>query len=70
MSFEGLIFDYQSSVEKILNFLDIDSARHVEPQTHLIPSLSKKNVGLWRQSDHKDEIKFIAAELSEYLAEY
>ena len=70
MPFEGLIFDYQSCVEKILDFLDIDPARHVEPQTHFIPSHSKKNVGLWRQSDHKDEIKFITAELSEYLVEY
>ena len=70
VSFEDLILDYRTHVEMILNFLEIDPARHVNPETYLIPSVSKKNIGLWRQSDKKDEIRFIESELSEYLVGY
>ena len=67
VKFEELILDHEAHIKLILEFLDIDPARHVRPNSCFIPAESSKNVGLWRDYTRQDEIRFIESQLSEYL---
>ena len=69
VKFEDLILRPEANIKLISEFLDIDPARHVRPNSCFIPAESSKNVGLWRRSGRKSEIAFIESELSEYLAD-
>jgi hypothetical protein len=51
--FEDLIFKYDESIDKITNFLDIDSC-HSQKGKYFKPSDSIKNVGLWKE--YKNQI--------------
>lgn len=67
LRFEDLIRDHQSSVPRVLDFLDIPSNSHVRPRSVFVPERSAKNIGIWRQYSRKDEIEYIEAHLPEYL---
>jgi hypothetical protein len=69
VKFEELILDSHTQIKLILEFLDIDSTRHVRPNSFFIPTESKKNIGLWRDYSRKDEIRFIESQLCEYLVD-
>ena len=49
MSFEELVTEYDQSICKIMDFLELDSKNHVHPKKYFDPSRSIKNVGIWKQ---------------------
>lgn len=65
--FEDLCLEYDATVKKIFDFLDIDPARHTASRTSFIPEKSRLGVGLWRNYSKKDEIAFIARELPDLI---
>jgi len=69
VSFERLIMEPKLNITRILKFLDVDPARHENKNRFFVPSASVNNVGIWRRSARKSEIKFIESELSQYLVE-
>ncbi len=67
ISFESLILEYESQLPKILDFLDLDTANHINQFAFLKPSESKKNISLWKKSSKISEIRYIESQLGEYL---
>lgn len=67
--FEQLVLEYDTTVPKILDFLGEDHSVHVEPKKYFDPAISGKNVGIWRNYEHQEEIDLIYHELNEYCYE-
>jgi len=67
--FEDLCLAYELTVQKILDFLDIDPVRHTAPRSTFIPEKSQSGVGLWRSYSKQDEIAFIAQELPDLIGQ-
>lgn len=67
LRFEDLVLDYESVVANILAFLGLPSEKHVRPRATFDPDRSRENVGVWRNYSKQTEIRFIEAELEEYL---
>lgn len=67
IGFEQLARDYEGSVARILEFLEIDPSRHTRPRTSLDPEKSGRNIGIWKTYSRRDEIAYIERELAPYL---
>ena len=69
--FEELVLDYDKVTEKIRNFLDLDNSKHIYPNKYFDPSISKKNIGLWKKhyEEFKDAIDYIGENLKDYCFE-
>lgn len=67
VAFERLITDSEIYVEKIFDFLGIDSSRHDKPNQYFVPAQSAKGIGIWKHYSRQDEIRYIESELSTYL---
>jgi hypothetical protein len=67
LRFEDIMRDYESSVRRVLEFLELDQARHTRPRTQLDPKKSGRNIGIWKTYSRGDEIAFIESELPAYL---
>ena len=67
IKFEELIMNHETHIKMILEFLDIDPARHIRPNSRFIPAESRKNIGLWKKYSRQDEIRFIESQLSDCL---
>lgn len=52
--FEDLLYDYSNQVERIEKYVGLSSSQHISPSKCLDVSVSKRNVGLW-----KNDIEFI-----------
>lgn len=67
IQFEDMIYHYDESVNKIVNFLDLDIKGHISPKTKFIPERSIKNTRLWKSHPELEtEIKVIESKLSKY----
>ncbi len=69
IQFEDLIYEYDSTIKKIMEFLNI--CKHVSPKKHFDPSISIANTQLiLRYPNLKKDIYRIESELSEYLYKF
>ena len=66
LRFEDLVLDYDNSVLKILNFLNMDKIHHIAPKTQFRPEYSIKNIGLYKNSEYKDIMDYIYEHLKDY----
>lgn len=66
LKFEELAFDYESKLNDIMCFLELDKKEHIKKGTRFIPTKSQKNVGIWKHHDQQKEIDFIFNNLKEY----
>lgn len=67
VQFEELIENYELSILKIMNFLNIDKKEHFKKKEFFNPALSFKNIALWRNEvEIQNEICLIQKELSQY----
>lgn len=64
--FEDIIFDYEKTLNKVLEFTGIDKKDHIQEGKIFIPDISRKNVGIYKTFHNQDAIKMIEAELKEY----
>ena len=69
LRFEDLVLNYDNSISKILNFLNIDKSHHIAPKTQFRPEYSIKNIGLYKNFEDKDTIAYIYNNLREYCYE-
>ena len=68
VQFEDLIYRYEETRDKIINFVGLDESMHVKPFEYLKPEESIKNTRYWESHlEFKDEADKIAMELPESL---
>lgn len=68
INFEDIIYDYDNTAKKLVQFVGEDLSHHVSPFSKLNPEISIKNTGLWEKvPELEKEIKYIEKELDEYL---
>ena len=67
LRFEDLVLDYESVVARVLAFLDLPPEKHVSPRLNFDPTRSRENVGVWRKYSKHTELRFIEAQLEEFL---
>lgn len=65
LNFEDIIMDYDNSVKKIIDFLDI-KVEHTQKYKFFQPQISVKKIGLWKTFKNQEEIDYIFQELGEY----
>lgn len=65
--FEDLIYDYESTKNRIIKFLGFESKKHVNKFVRFNPELSIKNTKLFMNDKYSDEVKIIEKKLNEYL---
>lgn len=66
LRFEEIVMNYDETLQKIYNFLDIDNSKHIRKGDFFKPELSKKNIGLWKLMEDQTNIKLIEKALSKY----
>ena len=67
IQFEDLIYNYNGTVKKIENYLDIDSTEHTMSFKKFDPKISIKNTQLWKQyPQYNDNIQYIQNRLAKY----
>ena len=66
LKFEDLVMNYDESLSKILNFLNIDKTHHIAPKTQFRPEYSIKNIGLYKNAKNKKAIEYIFTRLKDY----
>ena len=68
IQFEDLIYKYESTIDKIFEFLDIDKKMHKNKKKYFNIDVSINNTRLWeKHKNHKREIEQIELQLSKYL---
>lgn len=71
IKFEDLIFNYEETRKRILEFIGISSDSNCDKKSHFIPLESIKNTNLQRKyPQHKRDIEFIERELADYLYQF
>lgn len=70
IKFEDLIYDYQNTVNKIIEFLGIDESSHIDKFKNFNPEKSIKNCRLWENEfRYSDDIANIEENIPEYCYE-
>lgn len=69
LQFESLVNDYENSVDKICNFLDIDKSHHVNKFRHFRPEVSRKNIGIYKNFHDQSIMEEIYKNFKEYCYE-
>ena len=64
--FEELVWDYEASVDRIANFLEVDPSDHIRKGLHFDPVKSRANVGVWKTYPDQRQIARIRERLAEY----
>ncbi|MCM1180024.1 MAG: hypothetical protein NC347_07190 [Clostridium sp.] len=65
---EDMIFNYDDSRLKILDFLNLENKDHIYPKKYFNPDISMKTVQLYKKiPGHDDEIKYIEEQLTDFL---
>jgi len=71
IQFEDLIYNYESTVRKVEEWLGMTEAAHQNKKTSFIPEQSKNNTQIWKKlSGVEKEMEYIEKHLSEYLYAY
>lgn len=68
LQFEDIVQNYDENVKKILDFLGEDESIHLaeKKRTLFNPDRSIKNIGIWRNYEHQDEMQVLYDNLTEY----
>lgn len=67
--FEDFVLKYEETSTEILKYLGLDDKTHVSPLKYFDPSVSEKNIGMYKKSTNSSVIKackLIEKELSDY----
>jgi hypothetical protein len=71
LNFESLVYDYDNTLDRIMNFIDLPAGDHVCKLKYFNPSLSSQNTMLFRRkTGFCDDILKIEKELSPYCYPY
>ena len=70
LRFEDIVLNYETEKNKIFQFLSLTSNDHVNIKQNFNPSISMKNIGLWKsREDLKEQINYIENNLSKWCYE-
>lgn len=69
LKFENLVLNYESTLEKIYSFLNVDASVHSEKGKYFKPQESAVNIDSWKKVLSKDEMLIIERELPGYCYE-
>ena len=71
LTIEEMIYDYDTMVPKVCEFVGIDRSHHIEPKRYFDPSVSINGTRTWKQyPQYSDAVKIIEKELPEFLSPY
>ncbi len=70
IKFEDLIYNYESEVDRIREFIGFEKEDHINPKSRFIPELSIKNTQTFRKPEYKDEVSVIEEKLKDYLYDF
>ena len=71
INFEDMIYDYDNTTKKVMDFLGLKEKNHIKPKQIFIPEKSKNNTKLWEKyNEYSKEMKFIEKELKEFIYKY
>lgn len=71
VNFEDLIYRYDESVKKILDFVGIEKKHHIAPKSVFDPRISKKNTKQWeRYPEYNNACNIIKRYLPDMLHQY
>lgn len=71
IQFEDLIYKYDETTAKVIEFAGIDPAHHTSPKSHFDPARSIRNTNVAkRYPGCADEIRYIESELKDYLYDF
>lgn len=67
--FEDLVMEYDNALELIYGFLGESEETHKQKMKYFDPAVSSKNIGLWKNYPHQNEIDQIYSQLKNYCHE-
>ncbi len=71
LRFEDLVYNYESTLSYLLDFLNLNHSSHIKRKFFFNPDLSIKNTKLWFSSNQYNyEVKLIESELAEFCYPY
>jgi len=68
--FEDLVLNYEATINDIFSFLKINKLHHDSKKKYFDPEKSRKNILLWKNSSHREELEILEKELGKYFYEY
>ncbi len=66
IKFEDLIFNYDKTVKKICDFINIETIEHIDKKQIFIPEISEKNIGIHEDFHDQTIIEEIKRKLYDY----
>ena len=70
INFEDLIYNYDTELKRIMDFLHFKKEDHINKKKRFDPAISIKNTQLFRKEEYQEEIKIIEKELKDYLYDF
>lgn len=64
--YEDLLFQYQDTVQRVLDFLGVNAADHIEPFKYFDPKKSLQNAGIWKIHNNQEDIGLIKEKLARW----
>jgi len=66
ISFEDLVLDYDATLKKLFEFLEVDASVHENKKRYFDPDISIQGVERWKSTSRKDDVDYIYQNLKEY----
>lgn len=71
LQFEDLVYKYEETSKKLIDFVGIDSKKHIAPKSRMDPAISIKNTNLKdKYPKYRREVQYIEENLKEYLYDF
>lgn len=71
IQFEDLIYKYEETIDKLIEFVGVPKSAHTKQRTKFIPEKSINNTNLKQKiKGYENQIEFIEKELKEYLYDF
>lgn len=66
LRFEDIVLSYDAVSQSIMDFVGLTVSNHVYPKGWFDPSISAKNIGIWKSFSDQETIRVIEKELGDY----
>ncbi|MFX0548030.1 sulfotransferase family protein [Hathewaya histolytica] len=71
IKFEDFIYEYDSTLQKVMEFLSLNKESHINKKAFLNPDISVKNTKLWlKHPEYAESMKYIESNLKNYCYDY
>jgi len=66
LQYEDLILNYDTTIKRIFDFLEVDESLHIRKREFLKPEESKNYIGIYKAFKNQNEIRLIEEKLKDY----